>query len=213
MKCVEFERVLPDYLEGNHSPAQQAHLRTCPDCANLVSDLRVISAQAKALIAAEEPSPLVWNLVAARLQQEGLIRRPRAPRSRLGGLFTGWRIAVAPLAAAIAIVAAIKLRSPMKAGDTQPIAKPPVTASVPATKTFSSEDQQLLTVTSSIPAKRAKYRADLEDANSFIRDAEQSVKDDASDMFTQQMLINAYEQKQMLFQLAVDQSGPEAGEQ
>ena len=71
----------------------------------------------------------------------------------------------------------------------------------------SHEDQVLLnTVATRVPAQRARYRADLESANSFIQDAEQSIKDDPNDIYTQQMLINAYAQKQMLYDLAVDRS-------
>lgn len=213
MKCIEFERVLPEYLEGNHSPEQQAHLRTCTACSNLLSDLRLISAQAKLLIASDEPSPVVWNALEEQLRREGLIRQPQVSGLRLHELLARWRFAwLAPVAAAIAIAAVVKLHYPMRAGDTQPVAKQ--VAIAPVVKPISSEDQQLLTtVASRTPAQRAKYRANLEDANSFIRDAEESAKEDPTDIYTQQMLINAYEQKQMLYDLAVDRGGPDAGEQ
>jgi hypothetical protein len=78
---------------------------------------------------------------------------------------------------------------------------------VAAVKPVSHEDQVLLnTVAARVPAQRARYRADLDSANSFIQDAEQSIKDDPNDIYTQQMLINAYAQKQMLYDLAVDRS-------
>jgi hypothetical protein len=83
-------------------------------------------------------------------------------------------------------------------------AVPPVAARTQV----SHEDQQWLDSVAARPhAQLARYRADLDQANSFIRDAEQSVKDDPNDIFAQQMLINAYEQKQMLYELAVDRSG------
>lgn len=210
MKCLEFERVLPEYLEGHYLPEQQAHLNTCPACSNLLADLKLISAQARSLIAAHEPSPLLWTALEARLRHEGLIRQPQPSAPRLQKFSPRWRLAwLVPVAAAIAIMAALKLHAPMKAGDTQPVAKQIVPAS--AAKPMSSEDQQLLTVATRTPAQSAKYRANLEDANSFIRDAEQSAKEDPSDIYTQQMLINAYEQKQMLYDLAVYRS--DAGEQ
>jgi hypothetical protein len=72
----------------------------------------------------------------------------------------------------------------------------------------SSEDQQVLnTVASRFPAQRAQYRKNLDDANSYIRDAEKSVRDDPDDVYSQQLLINAYEQKQMLYDLAVNRTG------
>ena len=46
----------------------------------------------------------------------------------------------------------------------------------------------------------------MENANAFIRDAEESVRNDPNDAYSQQLLINAYEQKQMLYDLMVDRS-------
>jgi hypothetical protein len=51
----------------------------------------------------------------------------------------------------------------------------------------------------------AAYRHDLDQANSFIRDAQEAVKSNGNDVYSQELLINAYEQKQMLYHLAVDQ--------
>jgi hypothetical protein len=212
MKCLEFERVLPEYLEGNYLPEQQAHLQTCAACSNLLADLKLISEQAKSLIASHEPNPALWNALEERLRREGLIRQVEPSAFRLRPWPRRWRLAwLVPVAAAIAIGTVVKLHYPMKAGDTQPVAKQESVALPPA-KPISSEDQQLLTtVAERPPAQRAKYRANLDDANSFIRDAEQSAKQYPSDIYMQQMLINAYEQKQMLYDLAVYRSEP--GEQ
>ena len=207
MKCVEFESVLPDYLEGSHSAEQQAHVRSCPACSSLLADLKLISAQAKLLLAADDPSPAVWNALEAKLRREGLIRRPQASRP---GFFLRWRTAwLVPVAAGLLIAGGLKLRHPMNAGDTQPLARQ---APAPVAKPISSEDQQLLT-SSRVPAQRARYRANLDDANSFIHDAEQSARDYPNDIYTQQMLMSAYEQKQMLYDLAVERTAPEMGEQ
>jgi hypothetical protein len=62
------------------------------------------------------------------------------------------------------------------------------------------------TVASRPPAQVAAYRNDLAQANSFIRDAQEAVKNDPNDIYSQQMLMNAYEQKQMVYRLAVDQN-------
>lgn len=202
MNCVEFERVL---VNGEHGPEQQAHLNSCSACANLLADLKLISSQAKLLLASDEPSPAVWNALEARLRSEGLIRRKQTPRPMLADFFYRWRAAwVVPVAAALLIVAGIRLHRPSRAGDNAPLAKKTV-AKTPVTAAVSGDDQQLLnTVAARPPAQRARYRADLDDANSFIRDAQQAFKSDPNDIYRQQMLINAYEQKQMLYNLAVD---------
>ena len=205
MNCLEFERVL---LEGEHTPEQQAHLNSCTVCANLLADLDLISSQAKMLLAADEPSPAVWNALEARLRAEGLIRGPERIEPKVD-FFRRWRAAwLVPVAAALALVAVVRLHHPAGAGDNVPVARQ--TTAQPAVKTpvtaaVSGEDRQLLdTVAARPPAQRAKYSADLDDANAFIRDAEAAVKNDPNDLYRQQMLMNAYEQKQMLYDVAVD---------
>jgi hypothetical protein len=202
MNCVEFERVL---LEGEHTPEQQAHLDSCAACSNLLADFNLISSRAKLLLAFDEPSPAVWNALEARLRSEGLIRNAESPRAVAIDLFRRWRMAwLVPAAAVLVLVTVVRLHHPAGAGDNGAVAKQ-MTAKALVTAAVSPDDQQLLdTVASRPPAQLAKYRADLDDANAFIRDAEQAIKSDPNDVYRQQMLINAYEQKQMLYDLAVD---------
>lgn len=212
MNCVQFERVLPEYLEGAHTPEQQAHLSSCPLCSALLADLNLIASSAPALQEIEEPSPRVWNALEAQLRREGLIRS--ASPSPSFNVFSRWRAAwLVPVAAALVIAAGVKLYRPTHAGDTSPLAKqvPAATPITPARKAsahqVSMDDQKWLSaVASRPPAQVASYRADMENANAFIRDAEESVKNDPNDAYSQQLLINAYEQKQMLYDLMVDRS-------
>jgi hypothetical protein len=209
MNCLEFERVLPEFPEGGHTPEEQAHLDSCPSCSNLLADLNSISSQAKLLVASEEPRPAVWDALESRLREEGLIRLPEFVPAKVSFLSRWRNVWLVPVAAALVVVAGIKLYHPSRAGDHEPIAKQAVPAPVVTpTTAVSREDQVVLnSVATRIPAQRARYRADLDDANSFIRDAEQSMKDDPNDIYTQQMLINAYAQKQMLYDLAVERTG------
>lgn len=214
MNCVEFERVL---LEDSRTPEQQAHLNSCSTCASLLADLDFISSQAKSLIALDEPSPAVWNALEAQLRREGLIRGPLISQPRISepriseprvDFLRRWRAAwLVPVAAALAVVAVVRLHRPAGAGDNLPVAKQTV-VQAPKSRVIasvSSEDKQLLDTVAARPlAQRAKYTAELNDANTFIRDAEAAVKNDPNDIYRQQMLLNAYEQKQMLYDLAVD---------
>jgi len=209
MNCLEFERVLPEFLEGIHTPEQQAHLDSCSSCSGLLADLNEISSQAKFLIASEEPRSAVWEALESRLRGEGLIRLPEFVTPKPSA-WSRWRAPwLVPIAAALVLVAGLKLYHPFHAGDSEPLAKqaaraPEVAVVVPVSR----EDQVVLnSVATRVPAQRARYRADLDDANSFIRDAEQSMKDDPNDIYTQQMLINAYAQKQLLYDLAVERTG------
>jgi hypothetical protein len=209
MNCVEFERVLPEFLEGGHTPEQQTHLDSCSSCSGLLADLNEISSQAKLLIASEEPRSAVWDALESRLRDEGLIRLPEFVTPK-PSVWSRWRAPwLVPIAAALVLIAGLKLYHPFHAGDSEPVAKraspaPGIAAVVPVSR----EDQVVLnSVAARVPAQRARYRADLDDANSFIRDAEQSMKDDPNDIYTQQMLLNAYAQKQMLYDLAVERTG------
>jgi hypothetical protein len=102
-------------------------------------------------------------------------------------------------------------------GDTNPVARvdapAPATAdsnsvSNPESTPVSNEDQQMLsTVAERFPSQQARYRQNLDQANSYIRDAEQSIRNDPNDVYSQELLINAYEQKQMLYDLAVNRNG------
>ena len=206
MTCVEFERDLPDFLEGVSAPELQAHFSSCPFCSGLVADLKFIAAQAPQLGDSAEPSPRVWNAIEAQLRREGLIREAERPRNSLRDFFHRWQSGwLVPVAAALAIVAGIKLYHPARVGETTAVAR---VSTVPSPKAaISAEDKELLrTLARHVPAQQASYRRNLEQANTFIRDAEQSVRNDPNDVYTQQLLINAYEQKQMLFDLAVNRS-------
>jgi hypothetical protein len=77
----------------------------------------------------------------------------------------------------------------------------------PAVPVVSAEDKEIMNrVASRPPAQVAAYRNDLSQANSFIRDAQEAVQNDPNDIYSQQLLMNAYEQKQMVYRLAVDQN-------
>ena len=204
MTCGEFEHVLPEYLEGGRSHEQQAHLKSCVACADLVADLNLISSHAVLLRESDEPSPRVWNSIEAQLRREGLIHAPAVARPPWHETLLRWRSAwLIPVAAAM-IVAGLKLYHPAGAGDREAIVRQQP-ASAKQIEKSSAEDSAILnTVAARPPAQRASYEADLNRANAYIRDLEQSVRNDPSDSYNRQLLINAYEQKQMLYELAVD---------
>lgn len=204
MNCLQFENALSDYLEGAATSEQRAHLSACSACSGLLADLSLISSEASSLRAIDEPSVRIWNSLEAQLRKEGLIREPSRPSP---SLFHRWRTAwLIPVAAALLIAAGVKLYQPAKIGDNQPVAKQR-TPAAPVVPAVSAEDKDVMnTVASRPPAQVAAYRNDLAQANSFIRDAQEAVKNDPNDIYSQQMLMNAYEQKQMVYRLVVDQN-------
>lgn len=211
MNCGEFERVLVDYLEGAYSSEQKAHLDSCVSCSGLLADLNFITSTAGSLQGCEEPSPRVWNALEIQLRREGLIRPVQASRPFGADFFHNWRRAwLVPVAAALVIAAGVKLYHPTRVGDTSTVAKNApagATAPAPSTAVVSQEDREVLSrVALRLPAQQASYKAELDDANAFIRDAEESARKNPNDVYVQRMLVDAYGQKQMLYDLAVDRS-------
>jgi hypothetical protein len=204
MNCLQFENALSDYLEGDSTSEQRAHLNSCSACSDLLADLSLISAEASSLRELDEPSVRIWNSLEAQLRKEGLIKPPARPSQP--DFLHRWRTAwLVPVAAALLIAAGIKLYHPAKIGDQQPLAKN--TPAVQPAPMVSAEDKAILTtVASRPPAQVAAYRNDLAQANSFIQDAQDAVRKDPNDIYSQQLLMNAYEQKQMVYRLAVDQN-------
>jgi hypothetical protein len=69
-----------------------------------------------------------------------------------------------------------------------------------------SDEQLLQEVSMRAPMMRAAYEANLKDVNEFIRDAEASAKSNPGDEDAQQLLMEAYAQKNMIYEMAMDRS-------
>jgi len=211
MTCQEFQRVLPE-LEGGRNFEADEHLRMCSRCWDLVSELDAISQQARLLQASEEPSPRVWNSIELTLRQEGLIRQSQVDRPIR--LWTGWRFRwLAPVAAALLLVAGFFLRE-HRGGPSQLVARS-VSLTGPGTanpagseQTGPDEDQLLGIVAARTPALRAGYVSDLRAVDEYIRDAESSARNNPNDEIAQQYLTNAYEQRAMVYEIAMAPSLP-----
>lgn len=203
MKCSEFEQGLPEFLEQGGTNLQ-AHLNECATCAALVSDLKAISIQARSLQELDEPSARVWNAIEIELRREGLIRPQPAPRPAgfsLPSLIHRWgRAAWLVPAAAAVLVGAFLLGNPLHTGTRVLTVTHPVAP-------MSDEDQQLLSAVSArAPMMTADYKTGLDDVNAYIRDAQATADQNPNDEEAQRALMDAYEQKSMLYELALDHS-------
>jgi hypothetical protein len=221
MNCAEFQKTLPDYLEGERSADESAHVRHCEQCSGLVADLKAISEQARMLQATEEPSPRVWNSIEIVLRQEGLIRQPQREPVRVARPAGFWRAAwLAPLAAGFALTFGVLYYTQRP---TPEVAKAPtdtVTATDQTQQTAQdptpqaaamdeASDQRVLDlVASRQPAMRADYAANLTTVNNYIRDARMGVDADPNDEEAQRSLMEAYQQKEMVYDMALDHSLP-----
>jgi hypothetical protein len=254
MNCSDFQRVLPEFVDGAPDGASQVefetHLESCGDCSDLVSDLELIASEARQLEATEEPGARVWVRIAAELRAEGLIREPEptpsfAPSRPIlvpTSLRRRWSaLWLAPVAAALLAAGAYVVThkpTPQVAKQDAPTAPvttpaaavsqvaqtPPVTTpntvsspapvqSVQPTDTLksavepepSADDQQFLSVVSTrAPSMRATYENQLQAVNADIRETQAYVDRNPGDADARQHLMDAYEQKALLYQIALD---------
>ncbi len=269
--CSDVERVLPELLDGEPDYGSErtvgtrlaasdaasdieAHLKSCPACSELVSDLKLISNQARQLAATEEPPPRVWVRIAADLRAERLISdqtishptsrepvplRPILVPSSLPRRWSPWWLA--PIAAGLIVAGSyvvshmpilqVAEQVPAPAVTTPVIeipgdraAHPPVVASTVAPTSSaqapskqsakstdaagpapSAEDQQFLSVVSTLaPSTRTTYENELQAVNADIRETQAYVNRNPGDVDARQHLMEAYQQKALLYQIALD---------
>jgi hypothetical protein len=209
MTCLELRDSLAENEDGSR-PEQRAHLKDCPECAALVGDLLVIACAAGDLRAAHEPSPRVWNNIEIALRREGLIRPQRSHHSLLPsfGSSWGWSRWLAPAAAALLITAGIYVRErahtvPVAVNEARP------TVAIPNADLMAAglnDDDLLQGISQQSPALKAQYADNLRRVNDYIRDAKSTVDADPNDSEARRSLLEAYQQKAMLFELALDRS-------
>jgi len=210
MNCQQFQEVLPYIIENGGSAEEEEHLRTCPACAGLVEDLRYIATQAKLLLPMHDPSPRVWTGIEQALRHQGLIQEGRLslmgqinvlPAQTKSWTPLGWVMAGAALMAFSAVLITYHPQLPSTPSSAQNVNAQQ--APLPA------DEQQLVSqVSQSAPDVRGAYEDSLREVNAYISDAEQAVANDPQDTGAREQLMEAYQQKEMLYQMATARSLP-----
>jgi hypothetical protein len=211
MNCVELKKSLVEIEDGS-SAAQQAHLKTCMKCSALVAELKLIAASAATLRAAEEPSPRVWNSIEIALRQEGLIHAPRPARlftPSPGGRWV-WARWMAPIAASLLIAVGLYMRQHSSPVEVASNSAPPIASEHVSDLAIAglNDDDLLQEIAAQSPEMKAQYQDDLRRVNEYIHDAKDIVDADPNDAEARRSLMEAYQQKAMLFELAMDRSLP-----
>jgi len=208
MKCHQFQEVLPNLVDDGGNAEEEEHLRTCPDCADLVQDLRSIAGQAKLLLPMHEPSPKVWLGIQQGLHQQAMIAERGSAPSGSPLTFPAQTKSWTPLGWAMAAVALIVFsvvltKYQRQSGD------PPLAKTI-VTQPWEPEDQQLMTRVSqhATPDVQRAYEDNLREVNTYIWDARQAVAHDPQDEVAQQQLLDAYQQKQVLYEMATARTLP-----
>jgi hypothetical protein len=218
MNCSEFHEVLPEVFESGRTAEQESHLNSCPVCSSLVADLDLIAREARQLQEVAEPNPRVWNSIEIALRQEGIIRDPHLGPSLVPSIPRRWNMAwIAPLAALVLVGFGIVVYQRGSANqnlsahlDTPPPAAVAnlQTSQKPSNVNNSEDDQLLAAVASRSPAMQAQYASNLQNVNAYIKDAEESAQADPNDEEAQQIVMDAYEQRATVYEMALDRSLP-----
>jgi hypothetical protein len=175
-----------------------------------VRDLKYIAEQAKLLLPMHDPSPKVWIGIEQSLQRQGLLTEGRMSRQGHTTNYStqtkswtpiGWIIASIAVVVFTAMLVTYKPHLP----STQDAAQ----NSSAQSAQFDNDDQQLIArVSEQEPGLRRAYEDGLKEANAYIADAQQEVKRDPDDASAQEQLVQAYQQKETLYQLATARSLP-----
>ena len=215
MDCVELQESLAEVEDGS-SPEQSMHLKSCPECSALMEELNLIVAAASQMQAADEPSPRVWNSIEIALRHEGLIR-PQAGRHttdrqaqdrrlRVPSFSArwGWSRWLVPAAAMLLFAVGIyERRQSLPDQSNQEVAL------VPVPNQSGLDDQDLIQeVAANAPAMRGQYEENLRRVNEYIHDEQSAVDESPNDEDARRSLMDAYQQKSMLFEMAMDRSLP-----
>jgi hypothetical protein len=210
MNCQQFQEVLPYIIESGGSEEEEGHLRSCPACAELVQDLRYIAEQAKLLLPMRDPSPRVWTNIEQSLHREGLL--PEGRMSRMGQITNystrtetkswtpvGWVMALAAMIVFAAVLVNYKPHLPSQQLTAQ-------NSGAPSAQLESGDQQMISQVSQQDPDVRRAYEDGLKEANAYISDAEQALKADPQDAEAQEQLLEAHQQKELLYQMAASRS-------
>ena len=200
MNCVEFQEFLTESGDSQLKAEQQTHLHSCAECASLFSDLNEITSTARLLQAVDEPSPRVWNSIEIALRQEGLIREVQRGPVLVPRHVSRWKLAwLVPVAALVLVAFGVGIYQ-----RSAPVAN----LQNGVSNIGSPDDQVLQEVAERTPALRATYAADLQNVNSYIEAAQAELKSDPNDEDARQSLMQAYEQRSMVYAMAADRSLP-----
>ena len=210
MTCTEFQQVLPDLLEGQAGGEPAAHLQSCHACAELAADLKAICDEARQLGPVAEPSPRIWANIQRALEEEGLVYAAPQP----GGALIPARRRWSPFAwlttvtAVLALAVGVFVYTSHQSQQTVVSKLEPL--AIPQSQTPSTmadlDDEQLLAQVA--PPMRAAYEDNLKSVNAFIRDAQQDLQQNPDDEEARHFLMDAYEQKETLYDLAMNRSMP-----
>src|SRR5258708_146400 len=204
MNCVELQHSLAEVEDGS-TIEQRAHLMDCTACSALVKELDLIIEAAGRLQGADEPSPRVWNSITIALRREGVFRPPRGARPPASSFTARWGAARWLVPAAAMLLLALGLYVRHQSAPTRLAQE--ASAVAPVARSSDLDDDDLMQeVAVNAPAMKTQCQDSLRQVNDSIREAQGFVDESPNDQEARRSLMDAYHQKSMLFEMAMDRS-------
>jgi hypothetical protein len=213
MNCQQFQETLPFIIESGGTGEDESHLKTCADCASLVQDLRYIAEQAKLLLPMHDPNPRVWQGIEQSLQREGLAPEGRmSPPGHSSKYSTPQQAKTwTPVGSVLALLAVIAFAAALFNYNSKQLPPMPLSAQNSSAEPaqLNSDDNRLISqLSEQSPDARSAYESSLRDVNAYISDAKKAAESDPEDATAQELLQDAYQQKEMVYQMATARSLP-----
>ena len=176
--------------------------------------------EARQLQEVAEPNPRVWNSIEIALRQEGIIHEPQLRPTLVPPVPRRWSMAwLAPVAAAAADrrwrrdlparIGSDILYGRRASNGSSSCRSTSLQLSHPLSVN-NDEDQQLLDARgfALTGGMQTQYASNLQNVNAYIQDAEESAQADPNDEEAQQIVMDAYEQRAAVYEMALDRSLP-----
>jgi hypothetical protein len=211
MTCVELEESLAELEDAGsqgrsyQSEAQKRHLSTCPRCSALLRELSLIIAAASELQASDEPSPRVWNSIEIALRQEGIIRPQNAGQHGTLPSFGRWAWARWWVPAVAMLLLAFGIYERQQYSNHQITQQAEVMPPAGINAAGLNDEDLIQEVAANAPMMRGQYEENLRRVNDSIRESQGAVDESPNDQDARRSLMDAYQQKAMLFEMAMNQ--------
>jgi hypothetical protein len=198
--CNDFMEFAGAWMEGEHLPGAEEHIRSCARCRTLIADLEAIRAVGRALAAEEvNPPPHVWLRIRAGLEAEGLIRN-LGWFDRLSGLFSEFsRPALVGAYASLLLVGALFLgfQTDFQSNQEQWLTGTQSAAASVDTELQAVERGSLEVMANHEhdPAVSASLNQNLAIVDNLISVCEKNVQEDPGNEMARDYLYGAYQQK------------------
>ncbi|HEY2461370.1 MAG TPA: hypothetical protein VGI16_11200 [Candidatus Acidoferrum sp.] len=203
MQCKEVALVIEQEGLVPLPQAARKHMAGCDSCRHLVADLTAIVATAHLIPAEIEPPAHIWVSVRAQLEQEGVIKVPRAAGASwwhgFSGLFTSRALATVGVGLLIAAAIGVQYQFPTE----QPVEAHNFYIDTGAAL---NQDEARLPNMQLASASNVDttLRHNLDIVDGFIAECEQRVKDQPGDDLARDYLSGAYQQKAELLSVMME---------